>query len=198
MVWRRARARGELAVLAAKSAGRKPTRSIPETGRSLSSSGRLLDVMTGRAERPRPWGSPEKLGGAARRTEGDREVMIALVEERRAQLGIGPAVRSPGAGPRDVLSAGGAARRRRQRPHVSGVHPGRLDRGGSRGCVDAVARGAVRRSAAGAGLRLAARCRPAAALRPARVSGADGQQAVRERRNPTDRTPETARDRSQP
>lgn len=43
-----------------------------------------------RAERPRPWWTPKKPGGVVRPAGGERAVLIALVEERRAQVGVGP------------------------------------------------------------------------------------------------------------
>ncbi len=50
VVWRRARARGELAALAAKKRGRKPTPVDPRD-RKLAELERQLTAMTGRAER---------------------------------------------------------------------------------------------------------------------------------------------------
>jgi transposase len=50
VVWRRARARGELAALAAKKRGRKPTPVDPRD-RKIAELERQLAAMTGRAER---------------------------------------------------------------------------------------------------------------------------------------------------
>jgi transposase len=50
VVWRRARARGELAALAAKKRGRKPTPGDPRD-RKIAELERQLAAMTGRAER---------------------------------------------------------------------------------------------------------------------------------------------------
>ena len=50
VVWRRARARGELAALAAKTRGRKPTPVDPRD-RKITELERQLVEMTGRAER---------------------------------------------------------------------------------------------------------------------------------------------------
>jgi transposase len=50
VVWRRARGRGELAALAPKQRGRKPT-SVDARGRKITELERQLAEMTGRAER---------------------------------------------------------------------------------------------------------------------------------------------------
>jgi hypothetical protein len=92
VVWRRARARGELAALTAKKRGRKPTPVDPRD-RKIAELERQLAEMTGGRSGPKPWWT-KNVGSAA--TAGDRAVMIALVKERRAQVGIGPPCKALG------------------------------------------------------------------------------------------------------
>ena len=202
VVWRRARGRGELAALAPKKRGRKPTpvdRPRPEDHRARAAAGR--DDRAGRAGRG-PGGRPKKLGGAARPAGGDRAVMIALVEERRAQVGIAPLCAALG------LARATFYRRRGGPPPAAGPAgaagaPAGLDGGGARGGLGPAARGAVRRSAAGAGLGPGARCRPGAAVfDPHDVPGAGGQRggprAPRPAPAPGLPQARAARDRPQP
>ena len=123
VVWRRARGRGELTALAPKKRGRKPTPVDPRD-RKVTELERQLAEMTGRAERAEALVDAQKLGGAARPAGGERAVMIALVEERRRSGRHRPAVRGPGAGPRDLLPAAGWPAAGAGGPR-SGARPGR-------------------------------------------------------------------------
>ena len=89
VAWRRARGRGERAALAPKKRGQA------DAGRCARSAARRARAAVGRDDRAggtgrSRGGRPKKLGGAARPAGSDRAVMIALVEERRAQVGVGP------------------------------------------------------------------------------------------------------------
>ncbi len=125
----------------------------PEDCRARAAAGE--DDGPGGASRG-PGRRPKKLGGAARPAGGDRAVMIALVEERRAQVGIGPLCTALGLARATFYRCRGgpppapATPRERRAPRQA------LTAADREGVLRLVARGAVRRSAAGAGL--ARRC----------------------------------------
>ena len=131
--WRRARGRGELAALTPRKRGRKPTPVDPRD-RKITELERQLAQMTGTGGAGRGLGrGPKKLGGAARPAGGDRAVMIALVEARRARVGIAPLCDGLGAGPGHVLPAAGRPAAGARGPTRSAAAPAGLDAGRSRG-----------------------------------------------------------------
>jgi hypothetical protein len=113
VVWRRARGRSELAALATKQRGRKPTPVDPrdrKNHRVRAAAGRDRASRAGR--------------GADRPAWGACAVMTALVEERRAQIGIGPVCEALGLARPAFYRRRGAARRGTGGPRVSGGRPG--------------------------------------------------------------------------
>ena len=125
VVWRPSRARGELAALAAKKRGRKPTPVDPRDRKIVELERQLAGDDGAGAAGGGPGGRPKKFSGAARPAAGDRAVMIALVEERRAQVGIGPLCAALGLARATFYRRRRDSRRRRPRRRGSAGRPGR-------------------------------------------------------------------------
>ena len=125
VVWRRARARGELAALTAEEAGpqadaRRSPRSEDRRARAAAGG----DDGAGPSG-PRPWSTPKKTWRRCSAGRGRPRSHDRFGRGAPRPGGHRPAVQGLGAGPRDVLPAARAARRRRPRRRESAGPPGR-------------------------------------------------------------------------